>query len=52
MVRPFMPDKSDEILRGLSLGASEKNKTLIVGKKWGQTSFGKISQGKILFPRL
>ncbi|OQX71799.1 methionine--tRNA ligase [Candidatus Parcubacteria bacterium 4484_255] len=52
MVRPFMPDKSDEILKSLSLESSEKKKSFVVGKQWGKTVFGKISQSEILFPRL
>jgi len=52
MVRPFMPDKSDEILKSLGLESSEKEKSLTVGKQWGKTSFEKISQSEILFPRL
>ena len=52
LVRPFMPSKSDEILRSLGIESSEKEKTLIIGKQWGKISFEKISQGKILFPRL
>jgi len=52
MVRPFMPGKSDEIFKSLGLESSEKRKSLSAGQQWGKTSFGKISQGEILFPRL
>jgi len=47
-----MPDKSDEILKSLGLESLEKEKSLAVSKQWGKTSFEKISQSKILFPRL
>lgn len=52
LIRPFMPDKSDEILKSLGLGSSEKEKSIAIGKQWGKTKFTNISQGKILFPRL
>ena len=52
LVRPFMPDKSDEILKSLGLESLEKEKSLAVSKQWGKTSFEKISQSKILVPRL
>ncbi len=52
LVRPFMPDKSEEILKDLGIESSEKKKTLMTGKQWGRTSFEKISLGKVLFPRL
>jgi len=52
LVRPFMPDKSDEILKSLGLESLEKEKSLAISKQWGKTSFEKISLGKILFPRL
>ncbi len=52
LVQPFMPDKSDAILKSLGLGSSEKKKPLSSSKQWGKTSFKKVSQGEILFPRL
>lgn len=52
LVRPFMPDKSDLIFKGLGLGLSEKKKDFNQGKKWGSTTFSSISLGEILFPRL
>lgn len=52
MVRPFMPDKSDEMLQSLGLEDSERNKSFLKGKEWGKVIFNKVSQGEILFPRL
>ncbi|MCF7906813.1 methionine--tRNA ligase [Patescibacteria group bacterium] len=52
LIRPFMPDKSDLIFKGLNLELAEKKKSLIQGKKWGGTIFSPTPLEEILFPRL
>lgn len=51
LVRPFMPDKSNQILEQLGM-ESEKKKKLENLKEWGKVKYKNINPDKILFPRI
>lgn len=51
MVRPYLPETSDKILRQLGILDDEKSLRLDKIKKWKEIDFSKIKKGEILFPK-